>query len=187
MTCSRADRERRAPTPTPFREQAGSPAARHSRPALPSSSPLPCRRTLSRPAGNVRSCRVCGFPSLVLAGAAPQGVPVSGDLLALSAFQPCVVLVFCTKANSKSRQNEYKSQKRTRRNFEKGEGASPDLTQKRKGPRPAVPLEARRAARAQGGSRVYTFPSLACSAHLILKKLGRKKAPRRNAGLISFY
>ena len=34
MTCSRADRERRAPTPTPFREQTGSPAARHSRPAL---------------------------------------------------------------------------------------------------------------------------------------------------------
>ncbi len=139
---------------------------------FPAVERFPARRGAHR-----RSCRVCGFPSSVLAGAAPQGVPVSGDLLALSAFQPCVVFLFCTKANRKSRRVEYKSKKRARRNFEKVEGAPPDLTQKREERRTAPPQKARKAARAQGRSRGSPVPALACSARIILKKTGRKKSP----------
>jgi len=72
------------------------------------------------PPGRLRGT-VCGFPSSVLAGAARQGAPASGDLLALSAFLPCVASSFCTNAKYKSRKFPDKCKNSTGEKIEKKE------------------------------------------------------------------
>ena len=78
-----------------------------SSPSLPSNAVPQSRKILT----------ACGFPCSVLAGRTRQDRPASGDHLALSTLQPCLVSVVCTKANYKSRKIEYKSQKRTANKF----------------------------------------------------------------------